>query len=294
MYVFRIHIRSQGGSADMRTTFEYCLRHGILGVGWRTTSNRNTTNWEDYFAEASREYENLNVCKYIHKWVSPGDLIWTRDSSGEYYLARATSGWEYWTAEESIRLDIDIANVFRCDIKRVQIDDVPGKIIACFRAGRSIQEIADAKAREYSKYLWNVLIEKEAYAVDKAKFSDIFLMLDNEETEDLVFLYLQSKGWYVIPHSRKGDSMTFEYLCVHPKNGEVAATQVKTGNSIINKDDYADLGQKIFLFQANDSYAGKDAQNIECITRNQLVEFIGKAQPWLPGALRRKIEMATR
>lgn len=293
MYVFRIHIRPQGGSASIKTTFDHCLRHGILGVGWRIASNRNTRNWDEYFAEASQQHESLNVCKYIRKWVSPGDLVWARDSLGNYYLARVTSGWEYWTTQESTRLDIDIANIFRCDIKRVGIEDVPGKVIACFRAGRSIQKIPDEKAKEYSKYLWNILSEKSVYAVDKAKYSDIFMLLDDEETEDLVFLYLQSKGWYVVPHSRKGDSMTFEYLCVNPNDGEVASTQVKTGNSFIDKDDYADLRQKIFLFQPNDRYTGGGAKHIECISREKLMEFVQEARPWLPGALRRKVEIGS-
>jgi hypothetical protein len=42
------------------------------------------------------------------------------------------------------------------------------------------------------------------------------MMLDDEETEDLVFLNLQSQGWYVLPNSRKGDTMSFEYLAVNP------------------------------------------------------------------------------
>jgi len=49
-YLFRIHIRPQGGTADMRTTFDYCLRNGILGVGWRTESQRNTKKWDKYRA----------------------------------------------------------------------------------------------------------------------------------------------------------------------------------------------------------------------------------------------------
>jgi hypothetical protein len=37
MYVFRIHIRPSGGAADMPTTFNYCLKNGILGsVGEQT------------------------------------------------------------------------------------------------------------------------------------------------------------------------------------------------------------------------------------------------------------------
>jgi hypothetical protein len=267
------------------------VREGILGVGWRTASNRNTKNWDEYYKEASQAHENLQVCKYIRKWVSPGDLVWTRDASGRYYLARVTSGWEYWTTEESRRLDIDIANIFRCELRGVDIDEVPGKIVACFRAARTIQEIADDKAQEYSRYLWNALSGQEIYVIDKTKYSDIFMMLDDEETEDLLFLYLQSKGWYVVPHSRKGDTMTFEYLCVNPLNGQVAGTQVKTGNIPLNKDEYVQFRQKVFLFQPNDLYSGTGAENVESIPREDLIEFLRKSAPWLPGSLRRKIEI---
>ena len=67
MYLFRIHIRPQGGTADMSTTFEYCIREGILGVGWRTPSDNNTKNWDEYYQEASQVHDNLQVCKYIKK-----------------------------------------------------------------------------------------------------------------------------------------------------------------------------------------------------------------------------------
>lgn len=291
MYVFRIHIRPGGGSADMQKTFDYCLREGVLGVGWRTSSGRNTCDWDEYYQEASREHENLAVCKYIHKWVAPGDLAWTRDPFGHYYLARVLSGWEYWATEEARRLDIDIANIFRCELKRVDTDEVPGKIVACFRASRSIQEIADDKACEYSRYLWNTLSGQVIYEIDKAKYSDAFMMLDAEETEDVVFLYLQTIGWYVVPHSRKGDSMTFEYLCVNPLDGQVAGVQVKTGNTPLNRDDYAPFPHTVFLFQANDIYSGVGRGNVECISREQLMAFLEKAVCWLPKSLRRKLEI---
>jgi hypothetical protein len=53
MYLFRIHIRPQGGSASNKTTFSYCLKENILGVGWRTKTNINTKIWEDYLSEAA-------------------------------------------------------------------------------------------------------------------------------------------------------------------------------------------------------------------------------------------------
>lgn len=291
MYLFRIHIRPQGGSADMETTFNYCLKNNLLGVGWRTPSNRHTKIWDEYFSEASNEHENLNVCKYIQKWVCQGDLVWTRDAVGRYYLARVKSGWEYWISQEAIEKDIDVANIFRVEFKNVEIDAVPGKVIACFRATRSIQEIADPKAYEYSKHLWNTLSGTADYEVNRNESDDIFMMLDDEETEDLVFIYLQSQGWYVVPNSRKGDSMSFEYLAVHPATGKKALTQVKTGNTSLNRDDYIGYSEKIFLFQSNELYHGTGAGNVECITREALLRLLTVSLAWLPQSFRTKAKL---
>ena len=66
MYVFRIHIRPQGGSADIQATFDHCLKKNVLGVGWRTNTNQNTKDWDEYYNEASQIHDNLNVCIYVH------------------------------------------------------------------------------------------------------------------------------------------------------------------------------------------------------------------------------------
>ena len=76
MYLFRIHIRPQGGTADNKETFVYCLKEQLLGVGWRTESNKNTTVWEEYLSEATLIHDNLNVCKYIKKWILVPPKCW--------------------------------------------------------------------------------------------------------------------------------------------------------------------------------------------------------------------------
>jgi hypothetical protein len=275
----------------MRTTFAYCLRNGLLGVGWRTKSQRNTKNWDEYFHEASQKHDNLQICKYIKKWVSEGDLVWTRDVEGQYYIVRVMSGWEYWTSPEAVERDIDVANIFRCVFQRVDIDAVPGKVVACFRASKTIQKIADDKAREYSKHLWNTLSNEQVYQINKSAYSDIFMMLDDEETEDLFFLYLQSQGWYVLPNSRKGDTMSFEYLAVNPSNGEKALSQVKTGKVALNRDDYIHYPHKIFLFQSNGRYTGSGAENVVCVSREELLKFLDKAITWLPKSFQTKVSL---
>ena len=279
----------------MPATFQYCLDNKVLGVGWRVDTDRltETTNWDDYYQEASLIHTDLNICKYIQRWVSKGDLAWTRDNNGNYYLAQVTSGWEYWTSPQGREQDIDIANVFRCNFHAVDVDEVPGKVIACFRAPRTIQEIADEKARIYSQYLWNKRSGKNIYKIDKSGYFDIFMMLDDEETEDLVFLYLQSKGWYVVPNSRKGDTMRYEFLLTHSKTFEKAETQVKTGDAEIDLNDYATIPCKVFLFQSNERYKGKETENVVCIPRDELRKFMIDNIKWFPGAFRRKLEIVT-
>jgi len=291
MYLYRIHIRPQGGEANIQTTFNYCLSNGLLGVGWRTETNRNTKVWDEYFDEASKLHNNLQNCAYIHKRIKEGDLVWTRDGQAQYYIARVKSGWEYWQSQEAVDFDIDIANIFRCDFQRVVKDAVPGKVIACFRAPKSVQSIADNATIEYSKYLWNKLARCHAYTIDQSKFPDIFTMLDDEETEDLLFLYLQTLGWHIVPNSRKADTMRFEFFLVNPVTGDRADVQVKTGNERLNSDTYGQHSNQVFLFQSNEYYDGSTYDNVTCISQAELVRFMRRAINWLPSSFKIKLEL---
>ena len=291
MYLFRIHIRPGGGHADMETTFAYCLAHEFLGAGWRVDLAHNTNDWDEYHAKAIQRYGAVQVCQYIQDWVEEGSLVWTRDTKGQYYLARVSSGWEYWYCQEASGKDIDIANVFRCDIRPVPIDAVPGKVVACFRAPRTIQEVRSESALAYSKSLWNALTKTAVYEIEPLQHGDIFMLLDDQETEDLLFLYLQTQGWHVVPNSRAKDTMAFEYLLVRPQSGELAAAQVKTGGVILDRDEYAGFSHTVFLFQSNGLYAGKEAANVTCVDVEVARAFLNASRHWLPKVFRNKLAM---
>jgi hypothetical protein len=293
MYLYRIHIRPVGGKADAETTFQYCLDNSLLGVGRRLNEYRHITDWTEYEALASQIYDKLAVCRYMKKWVNIGDLFWTRDTKGEYYRARALSGWEYWQSQNAIDLDIDVANIIRCEIRKVEVDSVPGKVIACFRPSRTLQEIADSKTREYSKHLWNQIVGEQIYEIDHQGSADIFTMLDDEETEDLVFLYLQTQGWFVVPNSRKVDTMSYECLLVDAKTGEKAKVQVKSGEVPLNISDYLNLKERVFLFQANEIYQGSTHENVVCISRQVIADFLMRSLSWLPGIFTKKLTLIT-
>ena len=109
MNLFRIHIRPDGGTDDMVATFQYCLDNGLLGVGWRVKGLANTEDWEVYKLAANQVHGSIQQPCYIFQNVRPGDLVWTRDPFGQYYLARVIRSWEYWMSPEGQEQDIDIA-----------------------------------------------------------------------------------------------------------------------------------------------------------------------------------------
>ncbi|MCY4498158.1 MAG: hypothetical protein OXC14_12820 [Rhodospirillaceae bacterium] len=258
----------------MAATFQYCLDNGFLGVGWRVDNLTNTRDWKEYERAGVPLHQSIQKPRYIYENVTVGDLVWTRDPAGQYYLARVTGGWQYLTNPKEQELNIDIENVFHCEFYRVPLDAVPGTVVSGFGArGRTIQQIHNLSARVYSQHLWNGWVEQRIYEIDVADFPDIFAMLDPEETEDLVFLYLQNQGWYVVPNSRKSNTLRFEFMLAHSETGEKALTQVKTGNVSLNIDDYANDAQRIFLFQSKEYYDGRCTDNVSCIRRDDLTTF---------------------
>lgn len=292
-YLFRIHIKPASAREE---AFQYCLDQKLLGAGWRVDTDRHTLNWDEYKDLALKKHgkKEFQNCEYIHKWVTEGSLVWTRSPKGEYYLAKVKSSWEYFTTPESIKSDIDIANIFRVvDFIPIEIDSVPGKVVASFRPSRTIQEIYDQGTHEFSKYLWNQKSGSDDYAVDFPNFIDIFNLLNDKETEDLVYLYLQNLGWYILPNSRNKDSIAFEYMAVNPKTKKIAGTQVKTGKTPLDAKEYSQYRFSVFLFQSNDLVHGSLPETVTWIKRSDLEQFLHKSD-WLPEVFRLKLEMITK
>ena len=280
MITFRIHIRP-GGLNNPKLSFAYCIEQGLLGVGWPTYLDQGAASWEEYEAEASKHHNNLNQVRYLKNKVKKNDLIWTRNTEGEYYLARVTSEWEYLTNSEA--LDADIVNIVRCEILKVpKIDQVPGKVVACFRSPRTMQRIADERMDIYSRHLWNQLSGHEHYSSVPNNGGGVFSFLGAEETEDLLFVYLQMMGWLVIPNSRKADTMSFEFYLIHRETRERAIIQIKTGNSWLNTNDWTNRSERVFLFQSNGLYSGNSHPSIECISPATIQNFMLKNRDLLP------------
>jgi hypothetical protein len=284
MAVYRIHIRPKGGLADPIFSFNYCLKEQVLGLGWQTGQNSGIS-WDEYEKNAIEIFGNreLSRVRYLKNNIKKDDLIWTRDTTGNYYLAKVLSEWEYYINSEA--KDADIANVVRCDLLKVtSVNDVPGKIVACFRPSRTVQAIRNNTAVEYSKYLWNRLSKTDNYTLSSIKFGNIFSFLDAEETEDVIFIYLQTLGWIVVPNSRKADTMSYEFYLINKNTHEKAIVQVKTGHTPLSPDapQWINRNEKVFLFQSSGIYKCDSKKNVICIEPDIIEDFMYNNQNLLP------------
>jgi hypothetical protein len=284
MNVFRLHIRPGGGLANPEISFAYCLDKQVLGMGWQTHSEKVISSWEEYETEASKAIKSsseLSRVRFLKNRVKADDLIWTRSPMGNYYLAKVLSGWEYLDSKEA--QDADIVNVVRCRILSVpKIDQVPGKIVSCFRATRTIQSVKDQHARQYTAHFWNKLSGSADYPDEPPLGGSIFSFLSAEETEDIIFLYLQTKGWLVIPHTRKADTMRFEFYCIHRETKRRAVVQIKTGNTRLSTGEWGDLSEHVFLFQSNGFYEGVSSPNVETLSPSKIEAFMVANRDILP------------
>lgn len=284
MTVYRIHIRPGGGLADSDFSFSYCLDQQVLGVGWQTYSDREVSTWEEYETEASQHHDDLSRVRYVKNYVKKDDLIWTRCPQGHYYLAKVISEWEYLSNDRA--KNADIVNVVRCEILKVPaIDAVPGKVVACFRPTRAIQKIADESMHLYSQFLWNTLSGTTYYSISDNVGGNIFSFLGSDATEDVIFLYLQTIGWLVVPNSRKADTMSFEFYLIHRETKERAVVQIKTGNTWLNTDEWSDRNERVILFQSNGLYSGGIHSTVACIQPTEIDNFIAKNHGLLPASI---------
>lgn len=293
MRVFRLHIRPKGGLEDPVRSFAYCVRNGVLGMGWQAdVPPGGALTWEEYLklgSEAHGGVGKLSRVRFLHDQVRLDDLIWTRDTMGRYYLAQVQSPWEYLDSAEG--RDVEIVNIVRCRLLQIpQADDVPGKIVACFRATRAIQSITDATAVFYSQLLWNQLASVTDYVLPRDHRHNIFAYLDAESTEDVIFIYLQIHGWIVVPNSRKADTMAYEFVAIHRDTHERALVQVKTGATQMNVGVWGNFTEKVFLFQASGNYEGEPAPNVVALSPKMVEEFMQTHIQVMPHAIQRWVK----
>ena len=192
-----------------------------------------------------------------------------------------TGDWEYRDNEEN--LQADIVNIRPVKLYKVGTR-VAGKIINSFIPRKTVQQIHNTTALLFSQIVYNKCSGCNHYEINMGKNIDIFSLLSAEDLEDVVGLYLQlERDYALIPSSRgrRDDTIKYEYELLN-KKGEKAFVQTKSGNIIINPDDYKESDGKYFLFSpAGYKYEVK-SDTIETLPKSIIEEFLKKYKERLP------------
>ncbi len=288
--LWRLHIRPYGGgNNDPAASVNLCLDRSIIGMGWAVPDdgvrNSNDLNW--FRGAANRQYQGDTgwraVCTFAEQ-LQLGDLVWFRSLEGRYYLAVVKGPWQY-SYEDENAISVDIVNFREVRVIDVGLADaVPGKIIACFRPSRTLQRINSPGMLLFSKKLAGMLVNED-------KIHDIFEFMSDKDIEDIVFMYLQFLGWYVVPNTRTATTAHYEFVLINRESCKRATVQVKSGHTPINAGQYS--GQDTaFLFATSEKYGDKIPQNVKIIDKKKLLTFMQKNPQLLPRAANTWIEIA--
>ncbi len=177
----------------------------------------------------------------------------------------------------------DVINNRSCQWHRVGVvDKVPGKVINSFIPRRTLQRIHDNAALQYSMFLYNENSKENFQYKVNVSGSDIFSLLSSEDCEDLIGIYLQTKGYFLVPSSCKNETMGYEFVL--KKDAETAVVQVKNGKVDLNVDEYRDFPGQVYLFTTKGKYLNQQttAENVITLDRNILIDFMNTNYDSLP------------
>ena len=259
---------------------KFCFERNILGVGW-PVDGAGPLDWATYEWLGTEKYYNQGdkgwwpAANAIGKRMQVGDLCWTRDWSGQYYLGRVDGPWEYRSTSE--HLDADVVNVRSCRWVSVGTEDVvPGKILNSLRAGRALQAVHDGTVLYYSMLLYNQALGRPVYdLLEENRFLDLFSLISPGDCEDIVALYLQEvHGYRLIPSTHRHDTFKTEFVL--RKRGSKALVQVKQGDITLDRSKFESDPREPgewFLFTTSGQYQGDVVAHVHCLDPDTLRNF---------------------
>lgn len=290
MNIWRINLKPAAQSGiDSR---QHCLSNGLVGIGWQVERGSECVSGKIYEDRATVEYYNEGDKSWWPAWNALyhkskiGDLIWTRDNVGIYYLGRIISDWFYDTSKEASKADI--VNVKKCDWKKIgTIESVPGKLVNSFIPARTIQCVNDSAVSLFSQLKYNELSESNLYSPKSLIGENIYSLLSSGDCEDALALYLQLKENYaIVPSSCKYQTMAYEYELVHRVNRTKAVVQVKNGHVNLDAKRYKNIDSKVYLFTTKGNYFGTESDKVVFVDPEEIRKFLYEYEDYLPDKMK--------
>lgn len=287
MTLWRLHIRpSPQNGKTYDDVVNACISKNIAGIGWPISITPR--NIQEYIERASQEYKpSISSISFSQK-PKTSDLLWARDLYGVYYLGRIIGSWRYSDSPED--LELDIPNQIPCDwVKIGNEENVPGKIIACFRPSRTFQAIRDEQMEAFSQWLYNQKKQQSYYDSslnfsEKIGVDEFFKLISSEDCEDIVGLYLQyRKNYLIIPSTCKSGTIGYEFILKHRETKKTAAVQVKQG--YVGLDDSLSASADIIYLFSTEGTIEFDKKNIIPLDKEELYQFVLSNKDLLPAKI---------
>jgi hypothetical protein len=103
--LYRLHIRPgdpDSHPVDPAQVVDFCLKKSVFGIGWGTWwyDLPQPVDWDNYLelCEQQTEWTRSQLSSVIAlQDAEVGSHIWTRGTSGIYYLGRIIGPWRYLT-----------------------------------------------------------------------------------------------------------------------------------------------------------------------------------------------------
>jgi len=306
-----------GGAEEGTDPFGFCREEEIVGVGWKAGDEAYTSVEEiheallqkaERRAEDGKETEEILAdgrlhapLRYILKEMEVGDYVWVNDEN-EFALCRVTDNWEAapnLPEKEKQRYENRDLQHFRpVEWVDVPYSSVPGFVRRKFlRPFGTLSEMDDGINKDSKQIIKSLhaqsdfesdqTLNRDAIAekLRKVDTDRVFDILGPEETEEIIFNFLQSKGWR-IDISSTGDTQAViecEMRREEKDNSVLGYLQVKTGSAGVDPstyEKYANAGQMIFFVQKGLDV--DDRQNMESIEPNTILEYMISDINYLP------------
>lgn len=135
------------------------------------------------------------------------------------------------TVAEAKDFDTHIVNTVENYYPIGLVDSIPSKVVNNFRVTRACNRVADEKAIKILKMLYNKAIGEEEFKIEPIKKDEFIDLLQSEDLEELVSIYLQvEKDYLLYSSSNKLDTQSYEFVMVHRSGKNKAIAQVKQGD----------------------------------------------------------------
>lgn len=272
-------MKSGQGGVKHPVAKAFALTEGWVGSGW----GLNGTEYADRIADGCSDLQRyLDLAAYqfpndeslakaaqaIALDMAIGDICWTYDpDNGEYWCGKVTGAFAYRQGGKFDEFDLHLLRPCRWVLAGTA-DAIPGAVRRGF-AGRfgTITRLVTDRDR---------IINAARYALGESNvqtFGDLFDAASPEDLEDLVALYLQDRGWRLLPSTSKTSMASYEFVMVERASGRRAGVQVKSGNiSHLEQAVAADF-DTFFMFLAGPAPRITGSDRVKLIDREELRQF---------------------